>query len=81
MYERSIDAARSGRYEESVENLDKIIQCYPDNVEVWTDRGVWLSKLDRLEEAMESFEKALQIDPDDERAIKLRTALGEVLEK
>lgn len=57
-----------GRYNNSSEILDKVIQTIPVNDTiyasvVWTDKGSVLEKMGKYDEALNAFEKALVMNP------------------
>jgi tetratricopeptide (TPR) repeat protein len=59
--------------EDAVDQLKKVAERRPDEVESWRDLGDALAAEGRMEESAEAFRKVLELDPQDETAL---TALG-----
>jgi tetratricopeptide (TPR) repeat protein len=55
-----------GDYEAVIANSERLLQISPDDPEIWTQRGIALSRLDREEEAIDSLDKALALDQQNE---------------
>lgn len=49
---------------EEIEKISKEIEKYPNNSELWYQKGILLEKLGKFKEAEESFKKALSLNPD-----------------
>ena len=52
-----------GRYEESLEQFEKVVARKPRWTIAWNGKGICLMYLGRYEEAIASYEQALKIDP------------------
>ncbi len=60
------------RYEESVQNHDKVISLSPNFAEAWSERGNSLSELECYEDALKSQDKALAIKATNQKFQKNR---------
>ena len=52
-----------GRFEESLENFEKVLKGNPRRKLAWTGKGLCLLNLGRYEEALTNYEKTLKIYP------------------
>ncbi len=48
--------------------LDRAIALYPNDAQIWSDKGVILKKLDRLPEARKAYDTATRLDPNNAAA-------------
>jgi tetratricopeptide (TPR) repeat protein len=51
-----------GRYEESLQAYDKVIQINPQNAVAWNNRGIDLGLLNKYDDALQSFVRATSIN-------------------
>jgi tetratricopeptide (TPR) repeat protein len=51
-----------GRYEESLQAYDKVIQINPQNAAAWNNRGIDLGLLNKYDDALQSFLRATSIN-------------------
>jgi tetratricopeptide (TPR) repeat protein len=56
--------AQAGKYDSALERIDRCIEFYPGEADVWDTRGWILKGLNRLQEARESYQQAIQIAPE-----------------
>ena len=61
--QKGIELCRLGRYIESLDFFDEILQIEPNNCIVLNGRGIVLYELGRYEEAISSYDRALSIEP------------------
>jgi hypothetical protein len=61
-----------GRYEESLEVSNKVLEMNPKDESALTNKGIALGNLGRYEEALEAFNKALEINPEDEYVLSIK---------
>jgi YVTN family beta-propeller protein len=66
---------------EAIKSYDRVLKVDPNNVNIWYDRGLALSKIGRYDEAIQSFDKILEIDERKTRYIEALNAKGLALEK
>jgi tetratricopeptide (TPR) repeat protein len=65
-YHRSgLDHARSGRYEQAIEDYSKAITLEPEQWRFWVDRGRVRVRLGQWDKAATDFTQALALKPDD----------------
>jgi tetratricopeptide (TPR) repeat protein len=57
-----IQFLRDGNHEAVLEELDKYILEYPNDIRLLNDKGIILTKLGKYKEAKDSFDKALAIN-------------------
>ena len=53
-----------GKYQESLQCFQKIIDSNPDFIPGWIYKGISLEKLGRYEEAIDCYEQAIELHPD-----------------
>jgi tetratricopeptide (TPR) repeat protein len=54
----------AGQYEEALKKYEKSIELYPDNRNVYIDKGKALQALGRYDDAIGAYDKALELKPD-----------------
>jgi protein O-GlcNAc transferase len=67
-----------GKLQKAIQYLDYAIQLYPDNAEVYNNRGVVFREFKQFNKALDSFDKAIQLNPDYTEAY---SNLGSLLSK
>jgi superkiller protein 3 len=60
----------SGKYEEAIKCLNRVIQKDPEDVESWIFKGRSLYYQHKYMDAMRSYEKAINCDPENEDGLK-----------
>lgn len=65
LYNRAIVLFDSGRYEQSVEALDALLNLTPDEVGAFYYKGTALAKLGRHQAALKAYDAALDLNPGD----------------
>ena len=79
-FKKALALEKLGKYEESIECYDKILEIDPNDARAWYNKGTSLSEhvnpydgssyaKSKAEEAIKCFEKVLEIDPNDARAL------------
>lgn len=68
-----------GRYDESIESINRAEELDPLNLVIQTDKGELLWSADRVDEAFEQWRKTLELDPNFSMALEHRAAAYEVL--
>lgn len=77
-YGRSLYYLREREFSNARESLQKVIEIYPDNVELMTDMGVILFEEGQQSKALQIMQKAVQISPNSAYASNY---LATILEK
>jgi tetratricopeptide (TPR) repeat protein len=62
MNNKSAALGKLGRYEESIECIDAVLEANPKYVDGWHNKGKSLKELGREEEAEECFAKAKELE-------------------
>lgn len=64
VYRAGIEAYKTGQYENAVQELTKVIDKEPENLDAFRIRGSSFMKLNRYDDAVRDFEKAVVLAPD-----------------
>ncbi|MEL6037988.1 MAG: tetratricopeptide repeat protein, partial [Methanothrix soehngenii] len=67
-YNKGIDLAEQGRYDEAIAEFDRYIQDYPDYARAWYNKGVALTQQGKYEEALIAFDRVTDIEPQNSQA-------------
>ncbi len=70
----------SGKTDDAIMQLDKLINISPRNHRFLTEKGVILISRNMIEEALELFEESLTVEPGFEKALKYRDMALKLLE-
>jgi len=62
-FEMGKSFAAAGRYEEAINNFNKVIAADGQDAQAWYEKGKALIKLNESEEAFLAYDEALEIDP------------------
>lgn len=62
LFKVGVTRFEQGRYEESLQAYDKVIQINEQNAAAWNNRGIDLGLLNKYDEALQSFLKATSIN-------------------
>ena len=57
------------KYDEAIQNYDKVLQIEPNNTAALVNKGLASSDLNRYDEAIQYYDKALHIEPNDTDAL------------
>jgi tetratricopeptide (TPR) repeat protein len=63
-YKQGLSLSKVGKFQESIDCLDKAIEIEPDFADAWHNKGYALGNLKKYAEAIECFDKAIEIEPD-----------------
>jgi tetratricopeptide (TPR) repeat protein len=61
---------QTGRPDEGLERLARVVEIQPDAADAWQTRGALLGKLGRLQEALDCSRRAVDLDPRSARALR-----------
>jgi Tfp pilus assembly protein PilF len=67
-FNRGLEYAQAGDFEEAITSWDKALELNPNLPQGWHNRGSALAELGRLEEAIASFDQTIALDPNDYQA-------------
>lgn len=62
-YNRGLDSIYSGKYQQAINDFDKVIEIYPNFAAAYNYRGAAHYKLGNHQQAINDFSKAIEIDP------------------
>jgi len=68
LIDRSVALGMLGRYQDALQDLDKVIAADPQRVDALVFRAAALRHLDRIDPALATVERALRIDPESAEA-------------
>ena len=65
LIQNGIANLENGNFEDALSFFEQALLLYPDNPDLWNQKGVVLRSLGRYNEALECYNKSLQLDPRD----------------
>ena len=68
LFNRGLEYAQAGDFEEAITSWDKALELNPNLPQGWHNRGSALAELGRLEEAIASFDQTIALVPNDYQA-------------
>jgi tetratricopeptide (TPR) repeat protein len=69
MLDRAVALGTLGRFNESLEDLAKVLEADPDRAEAWVFRAAALRHLDRVDQASDAVGRALRLAPENAEAL------------
>ncbi|WP_240046544.1 tetratricopeptide repeat protein [Paracraurococcus ruber] len=69
MLDRAVALGTLGRYQDALEDLDRVLATAPDRAEAWVFRAAALRRLDRVPLAAEAVDRALALAPENAEAL------------
>lgn len=64
-FSQAVESKKSGQHDKALKSLDKLIEKYPDDLTLFTEKGMIYMELRNDSLAIENFEQAWAIDPND----------------
>jgi tetratricopeptide (TPR) repeat protein len=62
-YNRGLDSIYSGKYQQAINDFNKVIEIYPNFAAAYNYRGAAHYKIENHQQAINDFSKAIEIDP------------------
>jgi tetratricopeptide (TPR) repeat protein len=65
LYEEALGRFETGRYGEALDNLNRLLEMYPDHPQVLFTRAATYDAMERYDEALADYDRILSMYPDD----------------
>ncbi|MDO9711642.1 tetratricopeptide repeat protein [Paracraurococcus lichenis] len=69
MTDRAVALGTLGRYQDALQDLERVLATDPDRAEAWVFRAAALRRLDRVDQAAAAVDRALRLAPDSAEAL------------